>query len=226
MLWIFLLPLFVGMLIFWELRICEGAHLGRGFVVWLYDLAAKRYDGIKEFDFDWENRILGEPIADVLMGLLDARILDMGAGTGRLSRTILPLVNFKGTVFNLEPSKEMLALGRHHTNSDRAPWLRGYAVPLPFDEATFDLVACLEVLEFTPDPNATLQELIRVLRPGGWLIITNRVGWEAKWILGRTQPRDRFGTFLESAGLENVTVYPWQVDYDLAWVQKPFITVQ
>jgi SAM-dependent methyltransferase len=128
-------------------------------------------------------------------------------------------------VFNLEPSKEMLALGRRHTNSERAPWLIWYAVPLPFDEATFDLVASLEVLEFTPDPEATLQELIRVLLPGGWLIITNRVGWEAKWILGRTQPRDQFGAFLESAGLESVTVYPWQVDYDLAWARKPFITV-
>jgi SAM-dependent methyltransferase len=225
MLWIALPLLIFSVLIFWELRVCEGAHLGRGFVVWLYDLAAKRYDGIKEFDFDWENRILGEPIADVLVRLQDARILDMGAGTGRLSRTLVPLINFKGTVFNLEPSKEMLALGRRHTNSERAPWLIGYAVPLPFDEATFDLVASLEVLEFTPDPEATLQELIRVLLPGGWLIITNRVGWEAKWILGRTQPRDQFGAFLKSAGLESVTVYPWQVDYDLAWARKPFITV-
>ncbi|MEE9508000.1 MAG: class I SAM-dependent methyltransferase [Anaerolineales bacterium] len=226
MIWLFLFLLLAGALLFWELRISEGAHLGRRFVVWLYNLAAKRYDRIKKFDFAWENRILGEPITDVLMGLEDALLLDMGAGTGRLSRTLLPLLNFKGTVINLEPSKKMLNLGRDLTNSDRAPWLRGYAVPLPFDEGTFDLVASLEVLEFTPHPKETLQELVRVLLPGGWMIITNRVGWEAKWILGRTHPRDRFGSFLEEAGLENISVYPWQVDYDLAWARKPFANVR
>jgi ubiquinone/menaquinone biosynthesis C-methylase UbiE len=220
--WLLIVLAIIGVLAFWELRISEGAHLGRGFVVWLYDLAAKRYDGIKGFDFDWEHRIVGEPIADILMGLEDARILDMGAGTGRLARTLLPIVKFKGTITNLEPSREMLSLGRRLTVSDRAMWLRGYAVPLPFYDSTFDLVATLEVLEFTPNPEATLQELIRVLLPGGWLIITNRVGWEAKWIIGRTQPRKQFGVFLEDAGLVNVTVYPWQVDYDLAWAQKPY----
>jgi SAM-dependent methyltransferase len=220
--WLIIFLVIIGILAFWELRISEGAHLGRRFVVWLYDLAAERYDGIKEFDFDWENRILGEPIADILMGLEDARVLDMGAGTGRLSRTMLPIVKFRGSITNLEPSKKMLALGRQLTSSDRAAWLRGYAVPLPFEGSTFDLVACLEVLEFTPDPKATLHELIRVLMPGGWLIITNRVGWEAKWIFGRTLPRERFGSFLQAAGLENVSIYPWQVDYDLAWAQKPY----
>lgn len=225
MTWIALIILILGALLFWELRVCEGAHLGRRFVVWLYDLAANRYDRIKGFDFDWEKRILGEPITDVLMSLEDARILDVGAGTGRLSRALMPQLNFKGAVISLEPSLEMLNLGRQLTNSDRALWLSAYAVPLPFGEETFDLVTSLEVIEFTPDPQATLRELIRVLVPGGWLIISNRVGWEAKWILGRTHPRNKFSAFLESNGLQNVTLNPWQVDYDLAWARKPFINV-
>ena len=224
MIWIAII-LTLGALLFWELRVCEGAHLGRGFVVWLYNLTAKRYDGIKGFDFDWEKRILGEPITDILMGLPDARILDVGAGTGRLSRALMPQLNFRGAVISLEPSLEMLKLGRQHSNSDRAFWLSAFAVPLPFDEDTFDLVASLEVLEFTPDPEATLRELIRVLVPGGWLLVSNRVGWEAKWILGRTHPRNKFVAFLESNGFQNVRLIPWQVDYDLAWARKPFIKV-
>ena len=80
--WLFIFLIIIGVLAFWELRISEGAHLGRGFVVLLYDLAAKRYDGIKQFDFDWEHRILGEPISDILLGLEDARILDVGCGSG------------------------------------------------------------------------------------------------------------------------------------------------
>jgi len=211
-------------LLFWELRVCEGAHLGKGFVVWLYDLSASRYDRIKGFDFDWEQRFLGEPIKEVLSAIPDARLLDVGAGTGRLSRTLLPHWSVDGMVVNLEPSKAMLTIGRQMTQSEQMPWIRAYTVPMPFQANTFDIVASLEVLEFTPDPRGTLVELVRVLQPGGWLLITNRIGWEAPWILGRSFHRDSFPSVLEDIGLRDVTVYPWQMDYDLAWARKPYQT--
>ena len=216
-----LLLLIVATFAFWEFRVCEGAHLGRQFVVWLYDLAATRYDKIKDFDFAWEQRVLGEPITDVFSSLADAKILDVGAGTGRLARTLLAIWNFNGTIINLEPSSKMLTLGRSLTNSERAAWIRSFAVPLPFENDAFDMVISLEILEFTPNPRKTLRELVRVLRPGGWLIVTNRVGWEAKWILGRTFRKEIFPMVLSKAGLQDITVYPWQVDYDLAWARKP-----
>jgi ubiquinone/menaquinone biosynthesis C-methylase UbiE len=218
---IFLLMLTVGM-IFWEIRISEGAHLGRRFVIWLYDLSASRYDRIKDFGDEWERRFLGEPIAEMLSPLPDARILDVGAGTGRIGRTLLPLSNFSGVLVNVEPSAKMLSHGRKVTACDRMPWVQAFAVPLPFTDNCFDIVASLEVLEFTPDPISTLNELVRVLHPGGWLIVTNRVGWEARWIFGKTFKRERFHTVLEEVGLEDVSVYPWQMDYDLAWARKSF----
>jgi ubiquinone/menaquinone biosynthesis C-methylase UbiE len=211
-------------LLFWELRVCEGAHLGPRFVVWLYDLVAFRYDRIKGFDLDWEQRFLGEPIVELLSALPDARLLDVGAGTGRLSRTLIPYGNFNGSVVNLEPSKAMLSIGSQLTKSEKMLWIQAFAIPLPFQSGIFDIVSSLEVLEFTPDPQATLSELFRVLHPGGWLIITNRIGWEARWILGHYFKRDRFSTILEEAGLQDITVYPWQMDYDLAWARKPYAT--
>jgi ubiquinone/menaquinone biosynthesis C-methylase UbiE len=222
MIWIALLMFMLVVLIFWELRVCEGAHLGPRFVVWLYDLAASRYDRIKDFDFDWEQRFLGEPIADALSAMPDSCLLDVGAGTGRVSRTLLPKWNFNGLVINLEPSKAMLSLGCQLTQSERMPWIQALAVPLPFPSDTFDIVTHIEVLEFTPDPNETLSELVRVLHPGGWLIVTNRIGWEARWILGHSYRREIFSGVLEQAGLRDITVYPWQMDYDLAWARKPY----
>jgi ubiquinone/menaquinone biosynthesis C-methylase UbiE len=223
MFWIALPICFIFfLLLFWELRVCEGAHLGPRFVVWLYDLTASRYDQIKGFDMDWEQRFLGEPIVELLSNLPDARLLDVGAGTGRLSRTLIPNWDYKGLVVNLEPSKAMLSFGSQFTQSKQMPWIQSYAVPLPFQSGIFDLVASLEMLEFTPDPYATLSELVRVLRPGGWLIITNRVGWEARWILGHAFKRDIFPKVLERVGLQDITVYPWQMDYDLAWARKPY----
>jgi ubiquinone/menaquinone biosynthesis C-methylase UbiE len=217
--WIVILGLMLGLIV-WELWVCEGAHLGRRFVVWLYDLAAPRYEKIKNFDPDWERHFLGEPLAAATTYLGRVQVLDIGAGTGRLARTLLPLPNFLGVITCVEPSIRMLALGHRQLSSERVHWTRAWAVPLPFSERSFDVVVSLEVLEFTPSPIQTLKEMFRVLRPGGWLLITNRIGREASWILGKTFKRDAFTLTLEGMGLQDIITYPWQADYDLIWARK------
>lgn len=210
----------LGALAAWELWICEGAHLGRRFVVWLYDLTATRYERIKQFDRDWERHFLGEPIARALLSLRGARILDVGAGTGRAARALLSSPAFDGALINVEPSEDMARVGRGLVGHGPASWVRAWAVPLPFPPSAFDMVMCLEVLEFTSRPEATLRELVRVLRPGGWLLVTNRVDWQAPLIFGRTWAKEVFPAVLTRTGLQDVQVYPWQKTYDLAWAQK------
>jgi hypothetical protein len=46
------------------------------------------------------------------------------------------------------------------------------------------------------------------------------VSRDARWIFGRTVRRADFPAFLESVGLDDIDVLPWQVDYDLAWAHK------
>jgi ubiquinone/menaquinone biosynthesis C-methylase UbiE len=207
----------------WELWICEGTHLGRRFVVWMYDVAAGRYEGIKRFDPDWERRFLGDPLAAVLGDLPDARVLDVGAGTGRTARSLLTAQGGQPpwTLVNLEPSHRMLGIGRRLVGQG-VNWVRGWAVPLPFSSGSFDLVVSLEMLEFTPDPLQTLAEMRRVLRRGGILLITNRIGWEAPLMFGKTVKRDLFARLLTQAGFQPSDVLPWQMDYDLAWAHKPW----
>lgn len=221
-LWITAGVIFLGILAYWELWICEGTHLGQRFVVWLYDLAAPRYEDIKQFNTLWERQFLAEPIKQVLGRLPDGLVLDVGAGTGRLARGLLQLPDLQARVICLEPSACMSALGRGRTPGDRAPWLRAWSVPLPFADDSFDLVASLEILEFTPSPSRTLAELVRVLRPGGWLLVTNRVGWEAPLILGKTYPRVQFPAVLLRQGLVEVEDFRWQKTYDLIWARKPY----
>jgi len=214
-----LLLLVVG-LIYWEIWVCEGTHLGRRFVTWLYDIAAFRYERIKQFDPMWERQFLAEPVAKILGTLPNALVLDVGAGTGRLAHNLFQLPNIQARVICLEPSKSMLERGQNRTPSVSTHWVRGWAVPLPYADESFDLVASLEILEFTPHPLQTLDELARVLRPGGWLLVTNRVGKEARWIFGKVFSRERFPEVLRVKGFENVEVFRWQVTYDLAWAQK------
>jgi ubiquinone/menaquinone biosynthesis C-methylase UbiE len=233
-----ILPIVLGVsivgLLAWELWICEGAHFGRRFVVWLYDLAARRYDGIKHFDPDWEHKVLGEPLSGLLGDLPGASLLDVGAGTGRTFRALVgrhgenvgnrPAASSpeaRQRLVGLEPSRSMLQLGRALV-PNKVHWIQGWAVPLPLATGSFDAVVCLEVTEFTPHPRSTITELRRVLRPGGWLLISNRIGWQAPLILGRTVSRRRFPSFLSDLGFTEVELVPWQVDYDMAWARKPW----
>jgi len=226
-----LAAILVVALLVWEFYVCEGAHFGPRVVIGMYDLAATQYDRIKQFDPDWETRFVGEPIANAIEQLAGARVLDVGAGTGRVARALLPLVGPDLQLVCLEPSRRMLALGRERASRrmlalgrERAPggiWLRGRVDPLPFADGSFDIVVSLEVIEFTPHPELTLRELVRVLRPGGSLLVTNRVGREAPLILGRTFRPAAFPLRLNALGLQDVILYPWQVEYDLAWAWKP-----
>lgn len=208
-------------LAYWELIVCEGTHLGKHFVVWLYDLTANRYERIKKFDPAWERRTLGEPLFGSVSGLRGARLLDVGAGTGRAARALHKVVRGETSIVNLEPSRQMLSLGKQHPAAAGTTWVQAWAEPLPFAGSSFDAVVSLEVLEFTPDPLAVLAEFGRVLRPGAWLLVTNRIGSNAPWILRKTFRREAFTDVLESAGFTEVEVFPWQIEYDLAWARKP-----
>ena len=111
MLWlILLLPL--ALLLYWELVIAEGVHLGPRVVVWLYDLVAPRYERIKKFDPAVEDEFLGHPLVEQLIAVDAPRVLDVAAGTGRVARALLRQTAFDGTVVNLELSQRMLECGR------------------------------------------------------------------------------------------------------------------
>lgn len=62
-------------------------------------------------------------------------------------------------------------------------------VSLPFDDASFDLVICTEVLEHMLWPQNLLREMVRVLRPNGSLIASvpniASLSYRAAWLLGR-----------------------------------------
>ena len=53
---------------------------------------------------------------------------------------------------------------------------------LPYDDSTFDLITCLDVIEHIPDDRAALRELRRVSKPGGWLLVAVPA-YQALWSL-------------------------------------------
>jgi ubiquinone/menaquinone biosynthesis C-methylase UbiE len=210
------------LLLYWELVIAEGAHLGPRMVAWLYDLTAPRYERIKKFDLQVEADTLGLPVAAALASVEAPRVLDVAAGTGRVARALLRQPAFDGRVVSLDLSARMLVEGTQACAAwpERLNWVRAQAGALPFAAGKLDAVTCLEALEFVPDARAVLAECARVLRPGGLLLVTNRVGHDAWLLAGKTYRPKAFERLLAELPLCDVEVRPWQVEYDLAWARK------
>jgi ubiquinone/menaquinone biosynthesis C-methylase UbiE len=217
-----LLILAAFLLLRWLIVTTEGVFLGRRVVVWLYDLTATRYDGIKQFDPENESAFVAAPLVRRLPGPA-AWVLDVACGTGRLPDYLLAEPDFHGRVVGLDASARMLAVaaGKLRPFGDRAMFVRQSAMDLPFAGDAFGAVTCLEALEFLPDDAAALREMARVLQPGGILLVTRRTGPDAAAFLGRNRSRDAFEALLANLDLTDIRTQPWQLEYDLVWATKP-----
>jgi ubiquinone/menaquinone biosynthesis C-methylase UbiE len=226
MFWIILaaILLVIGAIILWWLLIkTEGIYLGRKTVIWLYDLYASRYDNIKQYDPYNEDYYLARPILQRIPHLRAPLVLDVATGTGRLPLALLEQPTFQGRIVALDLSRKMLGIAAEKLApfSGRVSLLHHPAEALPFPDNTFDLVTCLEALEFMMNPPAVLREIVRVLRPGGLLVITNRQGRDAKLMPGRALSHTALKRLLANGlRMESVELQPWQVDYRLVWARK------
>jgi ubiquinone/menaquinone biosynthesis C-methylase UbiE len=198
-------------------------------VAFLYDLTAERYNGIKEFDEVGEDLTLGQPLANRLHNQPGAVVLDVATGTGRVPLALIRQPTYHGHIIALDRASKMLAVAQRDTadHQDRLSLVQGDAMALPFANSSLPVVSCLETLEFLPNPEWGLAELIRVVQAPsaaqpnrGWLVTTNRIGWEARLMPGKTWTRKRFTEILAGLPLQQVEVRVWQDIYDLAWAQK------
>jgi SAM-dependent methyltransferase len=122
------------------------------------------------------------------------RILDAGCGSGR---TLDELADY-GDACGVDISPAAVRAARSHGH-----WARlGTVGDLPFGDAEFDLVTCLDVIEHTPDDRRTLGELRRVTRPGGALVVTvpaHPMLWSAHDEANRHYRRYTRGSLIDAA---------------------------
>jgi SAM-dependent methyltransferase len=118
------------------------------------------------------------------------RVLDLGCGEGRHAITAylneqVHVIALDLSVDDLKTATERFATFRDDSDSSRSvAFTCGSGLGLPFPDATFDKVVCAEVLEHIPDYRRVLEEVYRVLKPGGHLAVSvPRFGPE--WICWR-----------------------------------------
>lgn len=122
------------------------------------------------------------------------RVLDCGVGTGALSialARVLP-IPFKLSAIDISP-RMLERASRNLSHTDLELTLRhGDIRKLPYGNGVFDLVMTAHVLEHLVDPSVALNEMVRVLKPGGLLIacLTRRsalgmfvhLKWRTHWV--------------------------------------------
>jgi ubiquinone/menaquinone biosynthesis C-methylase UbiE len=109
------------------------------------------------------------------------QVIDLGSGTGTLSRQLAGLVAPRtstkggmGWVTGVEPNARLRALAASRAESDgvlNVSFIDGLAGALPLDDSTVDLVWCERVLQHLNDPQAAIDDIARVLRPGGRAVL-------------------------------------------------------
>jgi arsenite methyltransferase len=105
------------------------------------------------------------------------RIIDVGCGPGFYVAELLEEMGSEGSVLGIDLSEAMLALAaRRCERHENASFARADASSLPAADASFDAALSVQVMEHVPDVGAALEEIRRVLRPGGRCVI-----WDVDW---------------------------------------------
>lgn len=102
------------------------------------------------------------------------RVLDAACGTGIVARKAAGIVAPGGRITALDANEGMLRVARICADKEGTPaigWYPGDICCMPFASSEFDTVLCQQGLQFFPDRAAALQEMKRVLAPGGRLAL-------------------------------------------------------
>ena len=133
---------------------------------------------IESFGYEWTTFDAIQPedegwwrwyFADVDLTSLDGAIaLDAGCGKGRFTRFTAAHVD---AIVAVDGSDAVHAAVRNLGDLGCATVVRADLLALPFEPSSFDFVCCLGVLHHLPDPEEGFRRLVRLLRPGGQVLI-------------------------------------------------------
>jgi SAM-dependent methyltransferase len=102
-------------------------------------------------------------------------VLDVGCGVGHWGQVLGKVLPSVARVHGVDRDPLWVEKATARASADGSAGRFSYRVAvaekLPFDDASFDLVTCQTVLIHTPDPGAAVDEMIRVARPGGLILV-------------------------------------------------------
>jgi ubiquinone/menaquinone biosynthesis C-methylase UbiE len=134
-----------------------------------------------------------------------ASVADLGCGSGVILSEILmmkPLWTGRG----LDISREAIAYARklaaHKQVADRTSFRTGNVTHLPYADESLNLVIASEIIEHMPEPELVVGEIVRVLKPGGQLILTMPIESHTPGHIHTLSSREDLRVLCERAGLK------------------------
>ncbi|MBI4459928.1 MAG: methyltransferase domain-containing protein [Acidobacteria bacterium] len=130
-----------------------------------------------QYDRRW-NRSFGDATLEAAIAAIPwtglKRLLDLGCGTGLLEEAVRARLQKPLQVVGVDISLAMLQQARQKLrNGYCLHWTNVQAEHLPFAKESFDGVACINSFHYYRQPLRVLQEIHRVVRPDGWLVLTD-----------------------------------------------------
>jgi demethylmenaquinone methyltransferase/2-methoxy-6-polyprenyl-1,4-benzoquinol methylase len=209
----------------------------------LFTSLPSRYDRLAEVLSMGQNGRWRRAMVDHIVPAAPANVLDVASGTAGAALQLASRTS--ANVVGVDLTMGMLAQGHrnvaHAGMSERVQLVAGRAEQLPFPDGTFDALTFTYLLRYVEDPQATLNELARVVKPGGavaslefflppsmfwrawWWLYTRLVLPAGGWLTGG---RDWFnvGRFLGPNISGHYRKYPlsWTKD---AWRKAGFVNV-
>jgi ubiquinone/menaquinone biosynthesis C-methylase UbiE len=152
------------------------------------------------------------------------RILDVGCGTGHLTRMVARAAGPDGSALGVDPSSEALARARRATRVANCAFGEGRAEKLDFPDGSFDAVVSSLMIHHLPDDQRTqaIGEMSRVLRPGGRVLVADFRPPASPWLRRvvhlvvshamEHNPVQMLDSMVANAGFEDVSagdIPPW-----------------
>lgn len=156
----------------------------------------------------------GKPVRDAAIAKAYLRpemaVADIGSGTGFVAAGLAPLVK---RVYVVDGSAAMLEVAKKNLSQfSNVEFHEADGSSLPFPEDSLDAVFANMYLHHTTDPLAAIREMVRVLRPGGRLVITDMDTHPYTWLkeemadVWQGFDREQMRAWFAEAGLVNVIV--------------------
>jgi len=156
----------------------------------LFDPLPDRYDRLAEVLSFRQNGRWRRAMCDHVVRTRPERLLDVASGTAGVAIQLAR--RSPARVVGIDLTEQMLRRGRANVERerlvDRVSLTAGRAEQLPFRDATFDGLTFTYLLRYVADPQATLEEMVRVVKPGATVaslefLVPPNVFWRVWWWL-------------------------------------------
>lgn len=179
-----------------------------------WDKASKYYEN------SWQEQL--KPAHDTLLKIANVKngenIIDIAAGTGLISFPLANLVGKAGNVIATDISDEMVNIGNKTVEFKEAQNIRFNrmdAEDINYNDNTFDLATCALGLMYFPDPDVSLAEIYRVLKPGGRAVVAvwgsrKNCGWSEIFPIVDARVKTDVCPMFFNLGENEILKYPFE----------------